>query len=382
MLTGCSWGQHLAMTPSDKPRRATLAEVDALLSKWPSKDGTEIQELRLDAPEQPNPESAREGNLRKLRHFLSNPKARLEIHLGQYYSSEIDFSNAQCEFVGIHLGHGVTLRDVKVRLLRCPGSKNVKLINVVAEELILNSEVSGQFINVQVAKLRLGPRAIDGLHWAGGALGIIQLEPIPHEPRNTASTNPFKGDVTLSKVRISRAHRHLRGLQWLRDVRAKLSERSNGEMAGLFRATELALARRDESVPSQVVSIIYEVGCDFGYSLGRPAAWLLGALGAIFAITFACDALQPSSYHPVGGWHQILGEGSIESRMLKSIVYAFQCVLNPLNLFSSQPLVIAKNVYMAGLCSFIGVIGILSIAFLFLSIRRRFKLSDSEVGKP
>jgi hypothetical protein len=94
------------------------------------------------------------------------------------------------------------------------------------------------------------------------------------------------------------------------------------------------------------------------------------------------DALQPSNYHPVGGWHDALSYGSLEARALRSVVYAFQCVLNPLNLFSSQPLVIARNVYLAGLCSAIGVVGILSIAFLFLSVRRRFKLSDSDAGKP
>jgi hypothetical protein len=364
------------MKPSEKPRMATLTEVDALLSKWPRNDSAEPQTLELVSADALNPESSRQRNLKKLSRLLSDPQARVELNLGQYYAADVDLSNAQCDIARVQLDHGATLRDARVRLLHCPGSKNVTVINVIAEEIVLGSEMSGQFINVHAGKLRLQPRAIGNLNWAGGALGSIQMEPIPYSPRSTESVNPFAGDVVFTQVRISRARRHSRGLQWLRDVRAKLAERGNIEMAGLFRATELALARPEEPASSRIVSWIYEVGCDFGYSIGRPLTWLFSAVFALFSITFSFDALQPSNYYPAGGWHQILIEGSLEARVLRSIVYAFQCILNPLNLFSSQPLVIAKNVYMAGLCSLIGLAGILSIAFLFLSIRRRFKLSD------
>src|SRR5205085_1636972 len=87
-------------------------------------------------------------------------------------------------------------------------------------------------------------------------------------------TNPFYGDVDFVKVTISRRVNYSSGRQWLRNMRSKLMEKGNVEAAAIFRSAELSLARHIEPWPNKIVSLIYELGSDFGHSIGRPLAWL------------------------------------------------------------------------------------------------------------
>jgi hypothetical protein len=68
-----------------------------------------------------------------------------------------------------------------------------------------------------------------------------------------------------------------------------------------------------------------------------------------------------------------LGGDECSAQFLRALTYAIQSI-NPLNLFSSQPLVVISHTWWAVMGGFLRIIGIVAVALFVLSVRRRFKL--------
>jgi hypothetical protein len=204
---------------------------------------------------------------------------------------------------------------------------------------------------------------IQRLEWNRGYLGQFDL----HQEK----TKAFVGDVWFRRLKLPKNPTY-HDVQWLRDTREALNARSNSVAAGVFHASELALSRRRESCINQLASWVYQVGSNFGNSIGLPIFWLIAIFGSIFWLALEVGTVV--NKEEKSGWQQALEGGHEKAQVLRALVYAGQSIFNPFNVIVQKPLVAISNPNGALWGLLLGVLGIVAFAFLLLSLRRRFKL--------
>ncbi|MEK6755107.1 MAG: hypothetical protein AABZ02_03040 [Bacteroidota bacterium] len=204
--------------------------------------------------------------------------------------------------------------------------------------------------------------SVGRFQWTGGFLGHLQWN---------AGATPFRGDVSLSTIALPRQPTK-DGIQWLRDMRAILLDKGNQRAASFFHAAELAQERGREPLINRIVSRAYELGSDFGNSIGRPVLWLaiLFGLVATLALVTGTEANTAVAI----GWRSELAHDTALSKALRAGAYAMQSIFNPLNLFDSRPLVTVQSWFAAIVCGGLGILGTAAFALFVLSLRRRFRL--------
>lgn len=212
-----------------------------------------------------------------------------------------------------------------------------------------------------IGTLEIGGR-IRKIDIDGGFIGRIRIN---------HNENPF-GDVTIRRLSLAR-HMLGQNIQWLRDTRKHLTDKGNTPAASPFHAAELALDREHEPFWNRMVSHVYEIGSDFGNSIGRPLGWL-GIIILVIAILSWATGLVAVNDKDLAGWPHEIAEPGEWNRFVRGVVYAAQCVFNPLNLFTAKALTSATHSLYGLLCAGLGLLGTLALALFLLAIRRRFKL--------
>jgi hypothetical protein len=189
-------------------------------------------------------------------------------------------------------------------------------------------------------------------------------------------SNPFLGRVTLNKLYLPR-HRDEGAInsQRFRDMRAHLNALQNGLAAGVFHGAELALDRNEERWPNSWINWIYEILSDYGNSTSRP---LIFFVAVAFGMSWLCAYFDAASIGEDvdtyrAGWHSVLTDPSY-GFIWRSVLLALQTIFNPLGIFTTKSLVVAKSIWFSIPFTVAGLIGTISIALFFLALRRRFRL--------
>ncbi|TWT09549.1 hypothetical protein FQU96_20450 [Reyranella sp. CPCC 100927] len=171
-------------------------------------------------------------------------------------------------------------------------------------------------------------------------------------------------------------------LHALRKVRTFFSKENHSLAAGYFHAAELAIERPNESCTNQAVSRIYDIGCSYGNSPNRALLCFLIVLGAIVLLDALLSAAVLADPSQAVGWQKSLhciGADPVSclgfgERILKGLLLAGQLILNPLGVFGGKSLLVLRDTSLLIPFHTLGLIGLLSVAMFFISIRRRFKL--------
>jgi hypothetical protein len=209
---------------------------------------------------------------------------------------------------------------------------------------------------------------VQDLTWEGGYLGQFNLI--------QDKTRAFVGNVSFDRIGLPPTDQP-HGVQWLRDTREALNARSNFVAAGIFHASELKLTRpkgwlRKICSAYWWASLGYEIGSNFGNSIGRPIGCLFVIVALLIVLALLSGTDLASAEKELLGWQNSLKGEDCSTRLLRAGVYALHAI-NPLNLFGS-PLVVLKGPGWAFLGGVLAVGGLAAVAFLLLSLRRRFKL--------
>jgi hypothetical protein len=208
---------------------------------------------------------------------------------------------------------------------------------------------------------------VQDLSWIGGYLGQFDL----WQEKSPA----FVGNASFHWITLPRTVEPHR-VQWLRDAREAFTARNNLIAASIFHASELKLARPKEWFkifhPYWLASWAYQVGSNFGNSIGLPLFWLFIFYVSIGVVAYY-SGTEPNVKASAGWFTGIKAHGWCPE-VLRAGVYAAQSILNPLNLFVTEPLVSVSNGWGVIASLVLGVFGIASLALFFLSLRRRFKL--------
>ena len=210
---------------------------------------------------------------------------------------------------------------------------------------------------------------VQDLTWEGGYLGQFNLI--------QEKTRAFVGNVSFDRIALPPTDQPHR-VQWLRDTREALNARSNFVAAGIFHASELKLTRpkgwlRKISSAYWWASLGYQLGSNFGNSIGRPIGCLVAIIALLTALAFFSGThLTSAEKGELPGWQNSLRGEDCSAKLLRAGVYALHAI-NPLNLFGS-PVVVLKSPGWALVGGVFAVGGLAAVAFLLLSLRRRFKL--------
>ena len=274
----------------------------------------------------------------------------------------VDINAAKADIDSIHAADGgkLMLQDRSVRSIQVNASQDITIERCDIGKLAFHGNARDVLVrDSRVVEISFGKdSSLRNLLWERGYLGTIKL----------AAAKPFKGDVSFHALTFADDRADV-GIQWLRDIRAKLTEMHNWRAAGVFHAVELRHTRKSERAVGRLISLVYSWISDYGNSVGQPLCWfgccLVGL--ALLALTSG-TATDPAA--KLFGWNEIL----VVSSPARSLYYAFQTILNPLILFGGRPLVALSSPIAAIIGSFISLVGILSLALFLLSVRRRFKL--------
>lgn len=162
-------------------------------------------------------------------------------------------------------------------------------------------------------------------------------------------------------------------LDALNKLRASLNDKHSRLAAAQLQSVALTHERKNDMLMSKVVSHVYEIGCDFGNSISRPSCWFLFSLTSLTFLAWGLSAVELGTNEAeLVGWQKSLETNNL----FRSVVYAGQTIFNPLGIFSSKSLLVAKNATLASLFAVLGLIGTTALVFLAISIRRRFKLEQ------
>lgn len=270
--------------------------------------------------------------------FVSAPSLRLS-HLG--------FKN-----ISIIVAPSVELTDVWVDTLRLDRCGDVSLLNCFIGTLIVNFE-SASTLDVR----------------GGGVLDITCPAP--------SSKGPFTGSVYFDKkVYFSRAPGlRLKGPQPYRNMRAHMLKLENTPMVSLFHTLEQATERKMEKFGfHRAISALYEYLSDYGSSALRPFVLFIALFGITFLFVLVFDGAVHADTADLAGWQKTLTGDDWLARARRAFVLAGQATLNPLGVFGTKGLLVAKTGLLALWLSVHGLLSTIFIALFVFAIRRRFKM--------
>jgi len=168
----------------------------------------------------------------------------------------------------------------------------------------------------------------------------------------------------------------LAGPQPYRNLRHHLRALENDRAANIVHAAEQAVERETDSWPAKILSHLYELGSDFGGSVGRPILLLLclWIVTTSIIVTFdgAMCALPAESYT---GWRAVFLQPDLEGKIARSMMLATQPITNPLGVFGFKSLMVAKSGWLNFALVLDGIVSAALLALFFLAARRRFKMA-------
>jgi hypothetical protein len=264
------------------------------------------------------------------------------------------------------LGAQIVLRDRSIESLIIGVQSDVKLVRCRVRRLQIENvctlEMEDTFVGDMVRNNLISRWGMSG----GSVLKLLTLGNRRHA-FGTVEFNHVYFPHDPSEIEVDP--------QGYRDARQDLLARNNVLAAAVFHSAELALDRRRERFANRFVSWIYELLSDYGNSIARPLVWffviilIVGAISAMFDLTMI--GVPP---HELVGWQMILCDPSWIGDVARSVTYALRAVVNPLNIFRTEPLVVSRSPLAAFGLTVLSLFGTLSLGLIVIGIRRRFKL--------
>jgi hypothetical protein len=209
------------------------------------------------------------------------------------------------------------------------------------------------------------------LYVSGGGILNIQCD-VP------GGNNPIVGSAVIRRSTYfpHEVGLRLKGPQPYRNMRHHMEALQNGPAASLFFTLEQAVERKLHRAFSidRLISWLYGALSDYGSSAQRPFWYFLGLFALSCAIVFLSDGAIFSDGLNTSSWElDMMGDGC-PARMLRAIVLTGQATLNPLGVFGTRGLLIAKYKFLEAWLFLDGVFSVLLLALFLLAIRRRFKM--------
>jgi hypothetical protein len=278
-------------------------------------------------------------------------------YLGITLSSQKDARIKNCEI--FHLRAGREKLNIIIE------SARVQQLRIEPE-----SDSAFSLSNVWLGNVSFQRRSVKRWSMSGGAI-------LSAECNGESGNNPFDGDVSLRRVFVPRTARQgSMNIQRLRDLRMHLTARGNQLAAGVFHSAELALERPNEGRLNRIWSWIYDVMADYGNSTVRPLVSLAVFWTAIFGLAAIFDAIAVAAdTETLKGWYLSLSQEGRLARVYRAATFAFHSVANPLGWFGTRTVLVATNIWGSVVFAILGAFGTLSLAFLAIALRRRFRLA-------
>ena len=210
--------------------------------------------------------------------------------------------------------------------------------------------------------------AVNHLSIKGGCILDIEC-PLPEK------INPFNGSVTITDIFLPKTTKGypLKDSQPFKNIAHHLRKMEATQTASIFHSAELALDRENDTLPNKFVSHLYQTVSDCGASWFRPLIWwLIVLLVSASYIWWTDGAVLTSNQEAYIGFRASL----VDCTSVKAFYLSAQSMANPLSLFSSKALVVAKS---GGLAIWLAIQSIASIVLITLmisAIRRRFKIQQ------
>ncbi len=126
---------------------------------------------------------------------------------------------------------------------------------------------------------------------------------------------------------------------------------------------------------SRLISALYEYLSDYGSSVARPALYFIALMMFTFAITLCFDGATYANSDEPYGWQQGLIGSDYEAQLMRSLVLTGQATLNPLGIFATKVLLVAKTGLLAFWLTVHGLISTILIALFIFAVRRKFKIT-------
>jgi hypothetical protein len=278
----------------------------------------------------------------------------------------------------------ITLKEVSIKRLFIEPRSNVEIeiINcAIASLQIQGDSEEPNKLSLTVKDTYIGEFNINGyvkiLDFCDGCLLKISCA----VPRGN---NPFRGSVWFKNVFFpTNTREYLRQDdksydQSYRNMSYHLRELENTQMAHLFHRLQLRTERERDSFVNKAISVLYGWFSDFGASALRPAVWLIifVVISCVLIITdigavLAYPGIDSAHYT---GWKEALTQQNECGLFWRSLYLSTQPIVNPLGIFTYQPVVIAKSPLIASMLLIQGFFSAVFIALIIFAIRRRFKL--------
>ncbi len=279
-----------------------------------------------------------------------------------------------------NLGAALQHSNFAIGELKVHGDADLKLFDKKIDRLIASGNVSVRLTKCSVTHLVLSG-GIQTLNLTDTWVGALELK--DNGPKYTSirgggilsfrcdprSKDPVRGEVRLSNVYIPRFNPDAERLdvQPLRTMRAALVSLHNARAAGIFHAVELSLSRKTDPILPRFIGYLYEMGCDYGNSLGRAVIWFFTFWAVATFVGFDCGNIRLGDPNSVG-WIKNTSE------VVKAVVYPISSALNPLSIFNSRPLLVVDSPKVAGVLAALSIGMLIAAAMFFISLRRRFRL--------
>lgn len=227
-------------------------------------------------------------------------------------------------------------------------------------------------------RISFGSHEFEDLHIEGGALFGIDGKSEAIDRKNA-----FVGRVTIKNLYLPRKteegdllkeeDKRAQLMYEFRNIRMYLSKKGDVLAAGTFHAAELALERKDENCVTAALNALYEKISDYGNSTVRPLLSTLGSytlLSSLIYINSSVSVTICKDTQKIYGWQETL----CQSDLLVAASYPLYAVLNPLNAFAPNAIMISKAPSWAIIHGIFTLLCIASAILFVLAVRRRFKL--------
>jgi hypothetical protein len=149
----------------------------------------------------------------------------------------------------------------------------------------------------------------------------------------------------------------------------------DGEMASLFHRLEQLVERENQGWFDRLLSRNYSVLSNYGSSSLRPLIYFMLLFFATFIIIFANDGAGYGNAADFLGWQTGLVGGGCGARAERALTLAGQATLNPLGVFGTKGLLVAKYGWLETWLTLHGVLSALFLALFIFAARRRFKIT-------
>lgn len=248
--------------------------------------------------------------------------------------------------------------------------------NCFISEIFIESAVGNELkiTDSHIGHLKLvdnGSGVIKNLNMRGGS--ILRVTCPTQENKN-----PFRKAVEFINVFMPHTRRY--GMiepQELSYLVYHLREMDNYRDADFVHAAEQAQYRYiEESWTTKVISILYEVGSNFGSSQVRPIIWIITLLVTASVLFYSMDtATLQLDIKYYKGWKLNLIGNEIQNKVWRAGYLSFQSMINPLAVVSAKSLLVAKDGWGVFITIIHSILSTVLIALFFLSVRRKFKMN-------